>query len=168
MINFVIVWRVNKGYLGIACLHDVVTVRDKKFTVNIVLETLKKTQLPIKIPTAKCPNRDAKCKQHHGEYVITKYDRKFDRFFIRSYSVHKDMFLESWFTTAKVNQMFLRCLQNRKFTVPKLLEIVDISHTYRRKVISLRYTDREFKKIARKSKKENLTVNDYIRDKSLS
>jgi hypothetical protein len=143
-------------------------VRDKKFTVNVVLETLKKTQLPIKIPTAKCPNRDAKCKLHHGEYLITKYDRKLDRFFIRSYSVHKDMFLESWFKTGKVKEMFLRCLQNRKFTIPKLLEIIDISYTYRRKVISLRYTDREFKKITRKSRKENLTVNDYIRDKSLS
>ena len=137
-------------------------VRDKKFTVKVILETIKK-DLPIIIPTARCPNRDPKCKQHHGEYLITKYEKKFDRFFIRSYSVHKDAFLESWFTTAKVNEMFIRCLQRRKFTIPKLLEIVNISHTYRKKVMGLRFTEQEMKKIVRKSRKANLSVYDYAR-----
>lgn len=137
-------------------------VRDKKFTVNVILDTLK-TNLPITIPTARCPNRNSKCKLHHGEYLITKYDKKLDRFFIRSYSVHKEMFLESWFTTVKVNEMFIRCLQRRKFTIPKLLEIVNISHTYRKKVLGLRFTEQEYKKIVRKSKKAKLSLYDYAR-----
>lgn len=137
-------------------------VRDKKFTVKVILDTIKK-DLPIIIPTARCPNRDPKCKLHHGEYLITKYDKKFDRFFIRSYSVHKEAFLESWFTTVKVNEMFIRCLQRRKFTIPKLLEIVNISHTYRKKVMGLRFTEQEYKKIVRKSSKANLRVYDYAR-----
>lgn len=142
-------------------------IRDKKFTVKIILETLKKSKFPIVIPTAKCPNRDSKCKLHHGEYVISKYDKKFDRFFIRSYSVHKEMFLESWFVTSKVNAMFIGCLQRRKFTIPELLQIVNISHTYRKKVIALRFTEREYKKIVRKAKKANLSVYDYTRKMSL-
>lgn len=137
-------------------------VRDKKFTVNVILDTLK-TNLPITIPTARCPNRNSKCKLHHGEYLITKYDKKLDRFFIRSYSVHKEMFLESWFTTVKVNEMFIRCLQRRKFTIPKLLEIVNISHTYRKKVLGLRFTEQEYKKIVRKSRKAKLSLYDYAR-----
>ena len=151
----------------------VLAVRDRKFTVKIILETLKKNLHPklnpyhVEIPTAKCPNRDPKCKLHHGEYVISKYDKKFDRFFIRSYSVHKDMFLESWFSTSKVNDIFMRCLQKRKFTIPKLLKIVNITHTYRKKVIALRFTEREYKKIVRKSKKANLSVYDYARKMSL-
>jgi len=141
----------------------VLAVRDKKFTVKTVLETLKKGELPVSVPTSRCPNRDSKCKLHHGEYVITKYDRKFDRFFIRSYSVHKDHFLESWFSTAKVNEMFIRCLQRRKFTIPKLLQIVNITHTYRKRMLGIRVTDLEYRKIIRKSKKANLSIYDYTR-----
>jgi len=139
-------------------------VRDKKFTVKLVLEILKKDkQLPFEISTARCPNRNPKCQLHHGEYKIIKYDRKTDRFFIRSYSVHKDAFLESWFTTIKVQEMFVRCVQKRKFTIPKLVEIVNVTHTYRKKVMGLRFTEQEHKKIVRKSKKANLSVYDYAR-----
>lgn len=128
----------------------------------------KQKKFPIAIPTVICPNRDPKCKLHHGEYLITKYEGKTDRFFIRSYSVHRDNFLESWFTSAKLNEIILRCLTKRKITVPKLLKIVDISHTYKKKVISLRFTELEYKKIMRKSRKANLTFHDYIREKSVS
>lgn len=139
-------------------------VRDKKFTVKLVLEILKKDkQLPFEIPTARCPNRNPKCQLHHGEYKIIKYDRKTDRFFIRSYSVHKDAFLEAWFVTVKVQEMFVRCVQKRKFTIPKLLEIVNVAHTYRKKVMGLRFTEQEHKKIVRKSRKANLSVYDYAR-----
>ena len=143
-------------------------MRDKKYTVNIVLEILKKPdQLPVEIPTSRCPNRDPKCKLRHGEYVISKYDHKLDRFLIRSFPVHRDMSLESWFATAKVKEMFLNCLTRKKFTVPKLLQIINVTHTYRKKVMSLRFTEQEFKKIVRKSKIENLSIYDFARKKIL-
>ncbi len=143
-------------------------MRDKKFTVNIVLEILKKPeQLPVEIPTSKCPNRDPKCKLRHGEYVISKYDPKLDRFLIRSFPVHRDVSLESWFATSKVKEMFLNCLVRKKFTIPKLLQIINVAHTYRKKVMSLRFTEQEFKKIGRKSKIENLSIYDYARKKIL-
>lgn len=168
MINFVIVmWCKQRGYL-LWHVYMILAVRDKRFTVNIIIETMKKEkQFPIAIPTVNCPNRDSKCKLHHGEYLITKYDKKNDRFFVRSYSVHKDNFLESWFPTIKVTDIFMRCLMKKKFTVPKLLEIVNITHTFRKKVMGLRFTEQEYKKIVRKSKKANLTVYDYARKKIL-
>ena len=138
--------------------------RDRRIIVKIIIQTMKKEkQFPISIPTAKCPNRDPKCNLHHGEYLISKYDRKFDRFFVRSYSVHRDNFLETWFATSKVEEIFIRCLQKRKFTIPKLLKIINITHSYRKKVMSLRFTELEYKKIYRKSRKANLSVYDYAR-----
>jgi len=140
------------------------TVRNRKFTVKVIVETMKKEKkFPVVIPTSKCPNRNPKCKLHHGEYSITKYDKKFDRFFIRSYSVHQENFLESWFATAKVEEIFIRCLQKRKFTIPKLISIINIAHSYRKKVISLRFTEQESRKIQRRSKKANLSEYDYAR-----
>jgi hypothetical protein len=143
-------------------------VRDREFTVNIILDTLKNNrQFPIKIPTVNCPNRDPRCKKHHGEYVISKYDKKTNRFFVRSYSVHKENYLESWFHSSKVKDMFISCLQKRKFTIPKLLVIVNISHSYRKKVLGLRFTEQEYKKIVKRSKKANLSLYDYARKKIL-
>lgn len=143
-------------------------VRDRKYTVSLVLEILKKPeQLPVEIPTSRCPSRDPKCKLRHGEYVISKYDRKLDRFLIRSFPVHRDMSLESWFATSKVHEMFINCLVKKKFTIPKLLQIVNVTQTYRKKVMSLRFTEQEFKKIARKSKIENFSIYDYARRKIL-
>jgi len=149
-------------------------VRDRKYTVSLVLEILKKPeQLPVEIPTSRCPARDPKCKLRHGEYVISKYDRKFDRFLIRSFPVHRDMSLESWFTTSKVHEMFITCLMKKKFTIPKLVQIMEanrsgnVTQTYRKKVMSLRFTEQEFKKIARKSKIANLSLYDYARRKIL-
>lgn len=82
---------------------------------------------------------------------------------MRSYSVHRDNFLETWFATSKVEEIFIRCLQKRKFTIPKLLKIINITHSYRKKVMSLRFTELEYKKIYRKSRKANLSVYDYAR-----
>lgn len=144
-------------------------VRNKKYTISLILEILKKTeQLPVEIPTSKCPNKDSKCKLRHGEYVISKYDKKLDRFLIRSYSVHRDVFLESWFASVKVNEMFINCLVRKKFTIPKLLSIINITNTYRRKVISIRYTEQEYNKILRKSRMEKMKPYDYVRTKSLN
>lgn len=143
-------------------------VRNKKYTVSLVIEILKKPeQLPVEIPTSKCPNRDPKCKLRHGEYVISKYDSKLNRFLIRSFPVHRDISLESWFPSAKVNDMFINCLVKKKFTIPKLLQIVNVTQTYRKKVMSLRFTEQEFKKIGRKSKIENLSIYDYARKQIL-
>jgi hypothetical protein len=146
----------------------ILIVRDKKYTVNLILDLLKKPgQLPVEIPTSKCPNRDTKCKLRHGEYVISKYDIKLDRFLIRSFPVHRDVSLEAWFPTAKVNDMFINCLKKKKFTVPELQKIVNLTHTFRKKVMSLRFTEMEWKKIQRKAKVENLPIYDYARSKIL-
>jgi len=141
----------------------------KETTVDIVLQTLKKKKLfPISIPTAKCPKDDQKCNLKHGDYVIFKYDPTTDRFFVRSYPVHREEFLETWFTSDKLKEMFIRCLRRKQFTIPKLLEIINIRHTYRKKVLGLRFTDDEMRKITRDAKREKQALYDYARSKILS
>ena len=142
--------------------------RTRKDTVAIIIKILrKKKSFPIIIPTAKCPNRDPKCTLHHGEYVISKYDDKLDRFFVRSYPVHRNEFLESWFDTAKIEQVFIRCIVKKKFTIPQLTEIVSVSHIFRKKQLNCRFTEQEYKKIEKRAKKADLSIYNYVRKAAL-
>lgn len=143
--------------------------RTRKDTVLIIVKILKgKKNFPVTIPTAKCPNRDPKCTLHHGEYVISNYDKNTDRFFIRSYSVHRNEFLESWFASTKVEQIFIRCIIKKKFNLPQLTQIVNVTHVYRKRQINARFTEQEFRKIEKRAKKLDLTTYDYARMKILS
>lgn len=143
--------------------------RTRKDTIEIIINILrKKKTLPVTIPTAKCPNRDPKCEKHHGEYVISKYDSLTDRFFVRSYSVHRTEFLESWFLSTKVKKFFIHCIGKKKFTIPQLTEIVNVSDVYRKRQLNCRFTEREFKKIEKRAGKLKLTVYEFARKQILS
>ena len=120
----------------------------KEKAVEYVIDALKKEEnLPFQINTARCPKRSRTCQKRHGDYIILEYDQETLKFLVRSYGVHSDVSSESTFSDTQLSNALLYCLKKKKFTLPTLLKMIDISDHYKTHRLILGFSDHEWKKI---------------------
>ncbi len=120
----------------------------KEKAVEYVIDALKKEEnLPFQINTARCPKRSRTCQKRHGDYIILEYDQETLKFLVRSYGVHSEVSSESTFSDTQLSNALLYCLKKKKFTLPTLLKMIDISDHYKTHRLILGFSDHEWKKI---------------------
>jgi hypothetical protein len=120
----------------------------KEKAVEYVIDALKKNDnLPFHINTARCPKRSKTCQKRHGDYIILEYNEESSKFLIRSYGVHSEVSSESTFSESQLSNALLYCLNKKKFTLPTLLKMIDISDYYKTHRLILGFSDDQWKKI---------------------
>lgn len=118
----------------------------KEKAVEYVIDALKKEEnLPFQINTARCPKRSKTCQKRHGDYIILGYDQS--KFLVRSYGVHSDISSESTFSETQLSGALLYCLKKKKFTLPTLLKMIDITEHYKTHRLILGFSDEQWKTI---------------------
>ena len=118
----------------------------KEKAVECVDDALKKKEnLPFQINTARCPKRSKTCQKRHGDYIILEYDEESSKFLIRSYGVHSEASSESTFSESQLSNALLYCLKKRKFTLPTLLKMIDISDYYKTHRLILGFSEKQWK-----------------------
>ncbi len=120
----------------------------KEKAIECVIDCLKRDEnLPFRINTAKCPKRNKNCDKRHGDYIVSRYDQETQKFHVVSYGIHSESFSESDFSESQLSKALLYCLRKKKFTLPTLLKIIDISDYYKTHRLILGFSDTEWKKI---------------------
>tara|TARA_R110002033_G_scaffold164022_1_gene201198 strand:+ start:31 stop:459 length:429 start_codon:yes stop_codon:yes gene_type:complete len=120
----------------------------KEKAVEYVIDALKKEEnLPFQINTARCPKRSRTCQKRHGDYFILKYNSETSKFLIRSYGVHSEVSSESTFSESQLAGALLYCLKKKKFTLPTLLKMIDITDYYKTHRLILGFSDEQWKVI---------------------
>lgn len=144
----------------------------KKVIVELFVEAIKKRKLlPFKIPNKNCPDKKKSCKKHHGEIVVTNYDKKTQKFHLKYYGTHqKGLQFEYDQKKDFVIELITKQIVSRKrlITTNQLKKFAKLDLTksiYRKNQINLHFSDAEYASILRKASKKNLTVYDFCRSK---
>ncbi len=147
----------------------------KKQIVEHFVESIKKRKLlPFKIRINKCPSRKKSCSKHHGEIIISSFDKKTQKFHLKYFGTHEKGIQFQYDQPAKfVIELILKQIQSRKRLITtnqlKKFSKLDLDKSiFRKNQINLHFSDAEFNNISKKASKKNLSVYDYSRSKLLA
>ncbi len=145
----------------------------KKELIFLLVENLKKYKnLPFVILTNNCPSHKKKCKKHHGEIVITSYNKKTKKFHLKYYSIHERGIQFQYDQPVEfIHQLILKFIEStgiRNMNLNYLRKFLDkeIIKTRRFSVL-VRYNEFEYKIVKKKAFQKNLDVATFVRKKSI-
>ncbi len=147
----------------------------KKDVIEQFVELLKKKKnLPYKIKMNKCPERKKTCTKHHGEIVVTSYDKRKKKFHLKYYGTHQKG-IQFQYDQKKdfVFELIYNGVMSKKhlITIDELIKKakLDLKKSfYRTRKITISFSDSEYSIISRKAFKKNLTDYEFCRSKLLS
>ena len=144
----------------------------KEVIIEVFLQTLTKPKnLPYKIITNKYPNRKKNCRLHHGEIVITSWDKKTKKFRLKYFGTHEKGAEQYDQPIDFVKKIILKQVNSKKklINIATIKKRIEFSKSIERKFqINLHFSEIEWKKISSKSDKQNVTPYEYCRKKLLS
>jgi hypothetical protein len=144
----------------------------KKDVIDQFVELLKKKKnLPYKITMNKCPERKKTCSKHHGEIVVTSFDKRKKKFHLKYYGIHtKGIKFQYDQKKDFVFELIYNGVISKKhlITVNELIKKakLDLKKSfYRTQKLTISFSDSEFATLSRKASKKNLSVYEYCRSK---
>ena len=144
----------------------------KEIIEQFLLTLRKPKNLPYKIVTHRCPIKQKNCRLHHGEIIISSYDKEQKKFHLKYFGVHEKGILFQYDQPLQfVIKILLKQINTKKrlIKLSQLKKRIDYSQSMERKIqINLHFSDSEWKKILSKSSKKKVSPYDFCRKKLLT